>query len=154
MRSLNTFALSLLALSVTACTCRPHRQADMGATPTGTQIDTGAEEGPLKNIHFAFDSYALSSTSRQILQNNAEWLKANPGSRVQIQGHCDERGTNEYNMVLGLNRANSARDYLRSLGITDNRMSTVSYGEELPADPASNEEAWAKNRRDVFKVEQ
>jgi peptidoglycan-associated lipoprotein len=87
------------------------------------------------------------------LAGNAEWLKANSGSKVQIEGHCDERGTNEYNMVLGANRARAAMEHLRTLGVDASRMSTVSYGEELPLDPAHNEAAWAKNRRDHFKVD-
>src|SRR5262249_33215345 len=112
-----------------------------------------AEAGrELKDIHFAFDSYALDAVAKGLLQENANWLKNNPSKRTQIEGHCDERGTSEYNMALGANRARAAQDYLRSLGIDGSRMSTVSYGKELPLDPRHNEEAWAKNRRDHFNV--
>jgi len=86
------------------------------------------------------------------MASNAEWLKAHEGATVQVEGHCDERGTNEYNMVLGANRARAAADHFRTLGVPAGSISTVSYGEELPVDPGHNEEAWAKNRRDHFKV--
>ena len=76
----------------------------------------------------------------------------NEGIKVEVEGHCDERGTNEYNMALGERRATAAADYLRSLGVSGDRMRTVSYGEELPLDPRHNEEAWAKNRRVHFSV--
>ena len=144
MRSLKVLAVSLLAVVATGCSCR---------TSTGDgNIGSATSDGPLKDIHFAFDSYKLDATSKATITGNAEWLKANEGKTVQVEGHCDERGTNEYNMVLGANRARAAADYLRSQGIDAGAISTVSYGEELPLDPAHNEEAWAKNRRAHFKV--
>ena len=82
-----------------------------------------------------------------ILKENAELLKKYPKVKIQIEGHCDERGTNEYNLALGERRANSTKNYLVSLGISPDRISTISYGEEKPLDPGHNEEAWAKNRR-------
>jgi len=144
MRSLKVLAVSVIAIVATGCSCRT-------ATTDGN-IGTATSDGPLKDIYFAFDSYKLDATSRATLASNAEWLKAHEGSTVQVEGHCDERGTNEYNMVLGANRARAAADHLRSLGIPAKSISTVSYGEELPLDPAHNEAAWAKNRRDHFKV--
>lgn len=114
-----------------------------GETPT---------EGPLKDIHFAFDSAALSESARAMLKTHAQWLKGNPAARIQIEGHCDERGTAEYNMALGAKRAQAAFDYLATLGVAANRMSTVSYGEEIPLCKEHNEECWAKNRRDRFVV--
>jgi peptidoglycan-associated lipoprotein len=148
---LTALALFLLA----GCTCKPHKRMDAmnNAGGAGDNIDSAADGGPLKDINFAFDSYALDGTSKSVLQTNAEWLKQNPSKRVIIEGHCDERGTNEYNMVLGANRARAGQEYLRSLGIPAQRMSTVSYGEEVPLDPGHDEAAWAKNRRDHFKVE-
>ncbi len=128
-----------LVLAVSACSCRTRK--------VGDNIPVAGDEGPLKNVYFAFDSYQLDGQAKQTLQGNTEWLKANAGSKIQIEGHCDERGTNEYNMVLGENRARAAYDYYRSLGVEAGRMGTVSYGEELPLDPGHNEEAWAKNRR-------
>lgn len=108
--------------------------------------------GPLKEIYFAFDSAALSDAARTTLRANADWLKANPAARVQIEGHCDERGTAEYNMALGAKRAQSAMDYLVTLGIAANRISTISYGEEIPVCKEQNEGCWAKNRRARFVV--
>jgi peptidoglycan-associated lipoprotein len=104
----------------------------------------------LKDIGFNFDSAALSESARATLKANADWLKANAASRIQIEGHCDERGTAEYNMALGAKRAQAAMDYLATLGIAGNRMSTTSYGEEIPVCKESNEECWVKNRRARF----
>lgn len=103
--------------------------------------------GPLKTVYYPFDSSELSQESQKKLQENAEWLKKNPASKVIVEGHTDERGTNEYNFALGTRRARSAHDYMKNLGVEANRMDTISYGEERPADARSNEEAWAKNRR-------
>lgn len=106
----------------------------------------------LKDIHFAFDRYDLSREAREILARNAEFMLKFPEVRIQIEGHCDERGTNEYNLALGERRAMSARNYLKSLGVSSSRLATISYGEELPIDPRHHEEAWAKNRRSHFVV--
>jgi peptidoglycan-associated lipoprotein len=108
------------------------------------------EGGPLHDVPFAFDSYDLSSEARDILQTNAGWLRSNAQVKVEIEGHCDERGTVEYNLALGAKRAKAARDYLVSLGISSDRLSTISYGEELPLCKESNEECWQKNRRVHF----
>ena len=143
MRSLKVLAVSAIALMVTGCSCR---------TNTGEGNIGGGDGGPLKDIHFSFDSYKVDATAKSIGAANAEWLKANPGKTVQVEGHTDERGTAEYNMVLGSNRARAAADALRAEGIDGSSLSTVSYGEELPVDPRHNEEAWAKNRRAHFKV--
>ncbi len=105
-----------------------------------------------ENVHFDFDSAALSAMAQQVLQRKAAWLTSNPSATVTIEGHCDERGTNEYNLALGERRAASAKAFLADLGIAAGRMKTVSYGEERPLDPASTEEAWAKNRRAQFKL--
>jgi peptidoglycan-associated lipoprotein len=110
------------------------------------------ESGVLEDIHFDFDRYDIRPDAREILIKNAEWLKANPNIQVLIEGHCDERGTNEYNMALGERRANAAKSYLISLGISANRMRSISYGEEMPIDPGHNEIAWAKNRRAHFLI--
>lgn len=143
MRSLKVLAVCAIALLVTGCSCR---------TNTGEGNIGGGDGGPLKDINFGFDSYKVDAAAKSVVAANAEWLKANSGKTVQVEGHCDERGTNEYNMVLGSNRARAAADALRSEGIDASTLSTVSYGEELPLDPRHNEEAWAKNRRAHFKV--
>ena len=101
----------------------------------------------LKDIRFDYDKYEIRREDEDILRENAAFLKKNPKMKIQIEGHCDERGTAEYNLALGERRANSTKKYLVSLGITSDRISTISYGEERPLDPRSNEEAWAKNRR-------
>jgi peptidoglycan-associated lipoprotein len=101
----------------------------------------------LKDIHFDFDKYDIRPGDAEILKENASLLAKYPIGKVQIEGHCDERGTIEYNLALGERRSNSTKNYLISLGISKDRISTISYGEERPLDPGHNEEAWAKNRR-------
>lgn len=132
--------------------------SEEGVTPGGSLErfkegeDLGAEEGPLKDINFAFDSYELDDDARSVLRGSAEWLKDHPKSRVEIEGHCDERGTVEYNLALGAKRARSAKDYLVTLGIAADRLGTISYGEELPLCREHTEECWAENRRCHFVV--
>jgi peptidoglycan-associated lipoprotein len=103
-------------------------------------------------VNFAFDSAELDDLAKEILVNNAKWLKDHPELKVQIEGHCDERGTEEYNLALGERRAKAVRDYLVSLGISPSRISIISYGESMPLDPGHNESAWAKNRRAHFAI--
>ncbi|MDX9788842.1 MAG: peptidoglycan-associated lipoprotein Pal [Desulfobacterales bacterium] len=103
-----------------------------------------------EDVYFAFDSAALSMDAQAILKEKAQWLAANPDASTTIEGHCDERGTNAYNLALGDRRANSAKSFLVNMGIADSRMSAISYGEERPVDPDHNEAAWAKNRRAHF----
>lgn len=148
MKLLKVLGCILLLSLLSACTCKPHKM--IGSEDQN--ISLGDTDGPLKDINFAFDSYALTDAAKATLKANAEWISANPGKKVQIEGHCDERGTNEYNMVLGANRAKAAQSYLQSLGTPASVLSTISYGEDVPADPAHNEAAWAKNRRDHFRV--
>lgn len=106
-----------------------------------------------EDIHFAFDKSVLTPTAQEILKKKAEWLRNNPDNTVVIEGHCDERGTTEYNIALGERRALAAKVFLTDLGIDSSRLSTISYGEERPVDPSHNEEAWAKNRRAHFVIE-
>jgi peptidoglycan-associated lipoprotein len=108
--------------------------------------------GPLKDIFFDFDSSTLRADARETLRANADWLKKNPAARVEIEGHCDERGTNEYNLALGAKRAQSAKDFLTTLGIGADRLSTISYGEEIPVCKDGSENCWQRNRRDRFVV--
>jgi peptidoglycan-associated lipoprotein len=114
-------------------------------------IATPGEE--LKDAHFSFDSAALSAGAQATLRENAQWLNDNPDVKVVIEGHCDERGTAEYNMALGERRAKAVYDFVRSLGVARERMKTISYGEEMPLDPRSTEDAWAKNRRGHFSIQ-
>ena len=107
---------------------------------------------PLKDIYFDFDRYDVSADARTILRGNADWLKANPNARVEIEGHCDERGTNEYNLALGAKRAQAAREYLTTLGVAAGRLSTISYGEEIPVCKDQAENCWKQNRRARFVI--
>jgi len=110
------------------------------------------QEFELKPIYFDFDKSVLRPEAQAILRKKAEWLMANTKFSIMIEGHCDERGTNEYNLALGERRAIAAKNFLVSMGVSMDRVSTISYGEEKPADPGHNDKAWAKNRRDEFKV--
>jgi peptidoglycan-associated lipoprotein len=107
----------------------------------------------MKTIYFDFDKYNLRDDARNTLDRNAEILRANPDLKITIEGHCDERGTNEYNLALGENRAKAARDYLVRLGIDPSRISIISYGEERPVALGHDEAAWAQNRRGEFDVQ-
>jgi len=106
----------------------------------------------LKDIYFDFDRYALDPNTKDILQKNAEWLKKNPDTKVEIQGHCDERGTNNYNLGLGERRSLAVKKYLTALGIEEDRLFTISYGEEKPFCFQSAEECWRSNRRGHFMI--
>jgi peptidoglycan-associated lipoprotein len=111
-----------------------------------------SDEVMQEDIYFEFDKSTLTPAAQDNLLQKAEWLRENPDSTVTIEGHCDNRGTNEYNLALGDRRAESAKAFLVDLGIGASRITTISYGEERPVDPRNNEEAWAKNRRDHFVV--
>ena len=117
----------------------------------GEALEPG-EGGPLKDIHFAFDSYELDDQARGVLRDNGNWLKDNAQAKVELEGHCDERGTVEYNLALGAKRARAAKEYLVAFGISGDRLATISYGEELPLCTEHTEECWAKNRRVHFVV--
>ncbi len=108
------------------------------------------EGGPLQDVHFAYDSYELSEEARDILAANAEWLRNNSAVSVEIEGHCDERGTVEYNLALGAKRARAVKEFLTDAGISPQRLSTISYGEELPLCREPTESCWARNRRAHF----
>jgi peptidoglycan-associated lipoprotein len=105
-----------------------------------------------RNINFDFDRYDIRPDAREILNGVGKYLLANPKTEIMIEGHCDERGTREYNLVLGEQRALSTRKFLVGLGVAPDRLHTVSYGKDKPFDPRSNEDAWAKNRRAEFKI--
>lgn len=105
-----------------------------------------------EDIHFAFDSFLLDSEAERILGEKAAWLQENTDVDVQIEGHCDERGTSDYNLALGERRANAVQQYLTVLGIDSGRLSTISYGEEQPLDPGHDETAWSRNRRAHFVI--
>jgi len=107
---------------------------------------------PLKDVFFEFDRYDLRTDARETLKVNADWLKRNPAARIEIEGHCDSRGTAEYNLALGAKRAQAAKDYLSTLGISAERLSTISYGAEIPVCKEQTESCWSQNRRARFVV--
>jgi len=110
------------------------------------------ESGLFKDIYFDFDKYDVQEYAKAVLKNIASWLLKNKSAKILVEGHCDERGTNEYNLALGDRRARAVRDYLVALGIGSNRVETISYGEEKPVCAEKTEECWAKNRRAHFVV--
>jgi peptidoglycan-associated lipoprotein len=134
----------------------PDVRAMQGEGAEGTDIAGGAlgpgEGGPLADIRFDLDSAALGDEPRAILEKHALWLQGHRDVKVTVEGHCDERGTVDYNLALGEQRARAARDYLVSLGVAAERLRVVSYGKERPLDPGNDEAAWARNRRDHFAV--
>lgn len=106
-----------------------------------------------ENVYFDFDSANLDNQAQELLKQKAAWLRDNTDAGIVIEGHCDERGTNAYNLSLGERRAEGVKSFLENLGIAGTRMTTISYGEEKPVDMGNNEEAWAKNRRAAFVLE-
>src|SRR5512140_2301806 len=113
---------------------------------------TAQERGWIRDAFFDFDASTLSQSAQDALSASSTWLKAHPQYNLVIEGHCDERGTEQYNLALGDRRANTAKDYLQTLGIDASRLRTVSYGEERPFDAGHDESAWAKNRRDHLVI--
>ncbi|HET7394117.1 MAG TPA: peptidoglycan-associated lipoprotein Pal [Candidatus Binatia bacterium] len=133
-------------------TTKAPASSSLDALQRGESTATPASS-PLKDVYFDFDRYDLRADAREILKANSAWLKANPATQVQIEGHCDERGTTEYNVALGSRRAESVKDYLVTLGTSADHLSTISYGEEVPVCREQTEECWQKNRRVRFVVQ-
>lgn len=125
-----------------------------GALGSDMLSDANGEGGPLTDIHFGYDEADLTAEAKGTLDQHAQWLQAHRSAKVRVEGHCDERGTVEYNLALGDKRAQAARDYLASRGVEGSRLSVVSYGKERPIDTGSGETAYARNRRDHFNVSQ
>lgn len=155
-------AAGLLAFATLGCESSGTGQSGMGATPTGSEFEegpTGADAGSkqtsiseLKTVYFDYDRYEIRSDASGALRSNAAAIEANPGwGTVTVEGHCDERGSEEYNLALGERRANAVRRYLVDLGVPASRMRTVSFGEARPAVPGHDENAWRYNRRAEFK---
>lgn len=148
-----TAALFGAALFASACSTHNKNSGDgmsAGAPKPGTNEDLKVNIGD--RVFFAYDQYDLSADAKGTLARQAEWLKKYSNLTVTIEGHADERGTREYNLALGDRRANSARDYLISQGISSSRITTISYGEERPEATGSDEASWAQNRRAVTVV--
>jgi peptidoglycan-associated lipoprotein len=134
----------------------PSSSSDTGVTTQSSSIIPGSAEDLRVNVgdtvHFDYDRYQLRDEDRAILQRQAAWLQKYPQVRVTVEGHCDERGTREYNLALGARRANAVKEYLVAQGVAAGRLETVSYGKERPVCTESNEECWAQNRRGVSVV--
>ena len=165
---------TILVLFVAACATKPKDSADAsGSGGNGSDSSVSSEEGTITEtagsgvisgsqedlivnvgdrVFFGYDSSDLDSDALELLQDQVAWLKQNSDVSVTIEGHCDERGTREYNLALGEKRAQSVKNYLIGLGINPDRVSTISYGKERPAVVGSNDGAWAQNRRSVTTV--
>lgn len=152
MNALTFVARALLvpsALLLGACACQ-NDIVGSDTAPAGESADGKAAVAQMADIRFDFNKSAITEGELGRMKANAEWMTANPAAKVLIEGHCDERGTSEYNMALGERRAVSAKECLGSLGVSPDRLRTVSFGEEQPLDTAHTEEAWARNRRAHF----
>ncbi len=148
------FLLCVLLLT-TAAACSKSGKGGKGSADDSMGEGNIPVAGPgseLKDVNFSFDSSSLDSRAQSVLRANSQWLLDNPGRKAVVEGHCDERGTNEYNLALGERRARAAYDFLRSLGVKSDNLSTISYGEELALDPGHSESAWDKNRRAHFSM--
>ena len=161
-----TFAMVALLLSGCGCfmqaqkgeTAPPPAPQAVAPAPAQEEVVVAVEQSvsapapvALQDVNFDFDKYNIRPGDAQILQQDAGWFQANPGKKMWIEGNCDERGTVEYNLVLGQKRADSTKNYLVGLGIDGKLIDTVSYGKEKPICPQHNEDCWAKNRRAHFK---
>ncbi len=121
-------------------------------SPGDGLTEQAEKSGTLFAVHFDYDKYMIRDEDKPVLDKNAKWLNLNSRVKVTIEGHADERGETEYNLALGDKRAKSVKKYLETLGVSDGRLSTISYGEEKPTEPGHDESAWSKNRRAEFKI--
>ena len=149
----NTFLVLMASLILTACaTTKKVDQVGsqmQGDVYTGTDTVEYLASGVPDRVFFATNESILTTASRDTLRKQATWLRANPEINVVLEGHADERGTREYNLALGERRANAAKDYLMTYGVSGDRISVISYGKERPVDAGSNPLSWSKNRRSV-----
>ena len=145
----NALLVMLASLVLTACATKKVQNQMQGDVYTGTDTVKYLASGVADRVFFATNESVLTTASRDTLRKQAEWLRKNSKINVVLEGHADERGTREYNLALGERRANAAKDYLMTYGISANRISVISYGKERPVDSGSNPLAWSKNRRSV-----
>lgn len=148
--------MAVMALVLSSCSSKGTTTDSEGKSSVknlyGARGSDAGQAGALKTVNFDYDRAALTTAAKATLKANAEWLKANPKMKIQVEGHCDNRGTIEYNIALGEKRAISVEKYLNALGIQKDRLSTISFGEERPLDASETEEAWARNRRANFII--
>jgi peptidoglycan-associated lipoprotein len=133
-------------------TMREKALQDEKARQEALAREAALKAAKLETVYFEYDQWSIREDQKAILSQNAQWLKANPQARVRLEGNCDQRGTAEYNLALGQKRADAVKTFLEGLGISRNRMETISYGFERPQDRGQNEGAWAKNRRVDFAL--
>lgn len=168
--STSAIVMLIMTIAIVGCSSKKTKglndqngnASNMGETGSGSsslqQMQNGTlgsgANGPLSDIHFGYNEYTIEPQDGEVLKSNARWLSSNPNSRVQVEGHCDDRGSEDYNIALGAKRAQAAKDYLVTLGISPGRISTISYGKELPLCTEQDESCWAQNRRDHFAVSQ
>ena len=146
----NVFLVLLACLALTACATKKVSTGQMqGDVYTGTDTVEYLASGVPDRVFFATNESVLTTASRDTLRKQATWLRKNSDVNIVLEGHADERGTREYNLALGERRANAAKDYLMTYGISSNRISVISYGKERPVDSGSNPLSWSKNRRAV-----
>jgi len=145
----NGFIILLASLVLSACATQKKTGQLQGDVYTGSESVEYLASGVPDRVFFATNETVLTTASRETLRKQAAWLRKNSDITVVLEGHADERGTREYNLALGERRANSAKDYLMTYGISSDRVSVLSYGKEKPVDSGSNPLAWSKNRRSV-----
>ncbi len=146
----NGFLIFVASLVLTACATQKKTTGQLqGDVYTGSDSVEYLASGVKDRVFFATNETVLTTASRETLRKQAAWLRKNSKITIVLEGHADERGTREYNLALGERRANSAKDYLMTYGISSNRISVLSYGKERPVDSGSNPLAWSKNRRSV-----
>ena len=147
----NIFLVLLFSFVLSACATKTKQMGSQlqGDVYTGTDTVEYLAKGVPDRVFFATNESILTTRSRDTLRKQAAWLRKNPSINVVLEGHADERGTREYNLALGERRANSAKDYLMTYGVSSNRISVISYGKERPVDSGSNALSWSKNRRSV-----
>ena len=145
----NGFLITIASLVLTACATKNVGNQTQGDVYTGNDSVEYLASGVKDRVFFATNETVLTTASRETLRKQAAWLRKNSKITIVLEGHADERGTREYNLALGERRANSAKDYLMTYGISSDRISVLSYGKEKPVDSGSNPLAWSKNRRSV-----
>lgn len=149
-----------VAALISATGCSSNKKKDDGGVPNAPSADDNSALGDsdsgkalgLQTVHFPYDSFLLDSEGKGVLKANASLLKEKPSMKVQIEGHCDQRGGIQYNIALGEKRAHATRKFLLGLGVSDDRMTVISFGKEKPVDSSESEEAYAKNRRSNFVI--
>ena len=156
MNKLGLVALSALLLIGGCASKKPSQTQDSGATGADELVLNGDSDsnkaGKIRTIYFPFNEVSLDSKAKSQLQSNADYLKANTAITIQVEGHCDERGSRQYNLALGERRAKAVKDYLKALGIKADRIETMSWGNEKPVSDGNSEDAWSQNRRANFVI--